>query len=149
MPDRVLSIRRLASLATPVGAAARGGSEQGRIARVENAAIRIEDGRIAFAGGDDEYAARFGDTPREGEVVLDGRGKTALPGFVDAHTHLPWAGFRETEFNERLKGATYAEIAARGGGIVSTVAATRAATQDELAAKVRARLDRMLLHGTT
>jgi imidazolonepropionase len=81
--------------------------------------------------------------------VLDGRGKTGVPGFVDAHTHLPWAGFRESEFNERLKGRTYAEIAASGGGIVSTVAATRRASEEELAANVRARLDRMLLHGTT
>ncbi len=81
--------------------------------------------------------------------MLPGRGKTAVPGFVDAHTHLPWAGFREGEFNERLKGRTYAEIAASGGGIVATVAATRRAGVRELAALVRARLDRMLLHGTT
>jgi imidazolonepropionase len=72
-----------------------------------------------------------------------------VPGFVDAHTHLPWAGFRESEFNERLKGRSYAEIAASGGGIVSTVAATRRASEEELAANVRLRLDRMLLHGTT
>ena len=68
---------------------------------------------------------------------------------MDAHTHLPWAGFRESEFNERLKGATYAALAAAGGGIVSTVAATRRASEEELAGNVRARLDRMLLHGTT
>ena len=84
-----------------------------------------------------------------GETVLDGRGRTAVPGFVDGHTHLPWAGFREEEFNERLKGRTYAEIAAAGGGIVATVAATRRASEEELAANVRSRLDRMLLHGTT
>ncbi len=72
-----------------------------------------------------------------------------MPGFVDAHTHLPWAGFREEEFNDRLKGRTYAEIAASGGGIVATVASTRRASEEELAANVRARLDRMLLHGTT
>jgi imidazolonepropionase len=149
VPDHLLSIRHLASLATPAGASARRGAEQGRITRVENAALRIEDGRIAFVGTDDELATRYGEAPRVGEVVLDGRGKTALPGFVDAHTHLPWAGFRETEFNERLKGATYAEIAVRGGGIVSTVAATRAASEEELAANVRSRLDRMLLSGTT
>src|SRR5205085_10263109 len=113
------------------------------------AAIRIEGELLAFVGTDDEYAARYGDAPAEGEVVVDGRGQTALPGFGDAHTHLPGAGFRETEFNERLKGVTYAEIAARGGGIVSTVGATRAAPEEELAANVRARLDRMLRHGTT
>jgi imidazolonepropionase len=91
----------------------------------------------------------YGDRPAPGETVLDGSGRTVLPGFVDPHTHLPWAGLRESEFNERLKGRTYAEIAAGGGGIVSTVAATRAAAEDELAALVRSRLDRMLLHGTT
>src|SRR5204863_5700374 len=90
-----------------------------------------------------------GRAPDAGVVVLEGRGKPAIPGLVDAHTDPPWAGFRETEFNERLKGATYAEIAARGGGIVSTVAATRAATLEELTANVRVRLDRMLIHGTT
>lgn len=72
-----------------------------------------------------------------------------MPGFVDAHTHLPWDGFREDEFDRRLKGETYAEIAASGGGIVATVAATRAASVETLAANVKARLDRMLAHGTT
>jgi imidazolonepropionase len=91
----------------------------------------------------------WGEAPARDETVLDGRGKTAVPGFIDPHTHLPWAGFREEEFNERLKGRTYAEIAAAGGGIVATVAATRRATEEELATNVRSRLDRMLLHGTT
>jgi imidazolonepropionase len=146
---RVLSVRGLASLATPLGGAARAGGEQARILRVPDAALRIENGAITFAGTDAAYAARFGDAPAPGETVLDGRGKTAVPGFVDAHTHLPWAGFRETEFNERLRGATYPEIAAKGGGIVSTVAATRAASEETLSANVCARLDRMLLCGTT
>lgn len=145
----VLTIRHLASLATPVGSSARRGDEQGKIRRVSNAAIRIQDGRIAFAGSEEEFVARYGEAPPREEPVLDGRGKTALPGFVDAHTHLPWSGFREFEFNERLKGRTYAEIAAAGGGIVRTVADTRRASEAELAANVRARLDRMLFHGTT
>ena len=72
-----------------------------------------------------------------------------MPGFVDAHTHLPWDGFREDEFNRRLKGETYAAIAAAGGGILATVSATRAASEETLAANVRARLDLMLRHGTT
>jgi imidazolonepropionase len=116
---------------------------------VRDAAIRIENGTIVFAGPDEAFVRAFGDAPAAGETVLDGRGKTAVPGFVDAHTHLPWAGFRESEFNERLKGATYAAIAAAGGGIVSTVESTRRASEEELTANVRARLDRMLLHGTT
>ncbi|HQR46752.1 MAG TPA: imidazolonepropionase [Thermoanaerobaculia bacterium] len=114
-----------------------------------DAALRIESGTVVFAGTDEAFVRTYGEAPAAGETVLDGRGKTAVPGFVDAHTHLPWAGFREGEFNERLKGGTYAGIAAAGGGIVSTVEATRRAPEEELAANVRARLDRMLLHGTT
>jgi imidazolonepropionase len=116
---------------------------------VKDAALRFEGGRVAFAGRDADFVTRFGESPTVGETVLDGRAKTAVPGFVDAHTHLPWEGFREDEFNRRLKGETYADIAARGGGIVATVAATRAASEETLAANVKARLDRMLAHGTT
>lgn len=104
---------------------------------------------IVFAGSDAEFVRLYGEAPAREETVLDGRGRTAVPGFVDAHTHLPWAGFREDEFNRRLKGETYSGIAASGGGIVATVAATRAASEETLAANVRARLDRMLAHGTT
>jgi len=104
---------------------------------------------IVFAGSDADFVRLHGEAPMPAEVVLDGRCRTAVPGFVDAHTHLPWEGFREDEFNRRLKGETYAGIAASGGGIVATVAATRAASEETLAANVRARLDRMLAHGTT
>lgn len=116
---------------------------------MRDAALRIEGGVVVFAGAEEAFVRAFGEAPARGETVLDGRGRTAVPGLVDAHTHLPWAGFRESEFNERLKGKTYAEIAAAGGGIVATVAATRRASEEELAANVRLRLDRMLLHGTT
>lgn len=141
----VLAVRGLASLATPTGARARTGGDQGRITRIEGASVRIEDGVFTFVGTDDAFVRRFGDR----EPFVDGKGKTALPGFVDPHTHLPWAGFREGEFNQRLKGKTYAEIAAGGGGIVATVDATRRASVEELSSNVAARLDRMLLHGTT
>jgi imidazolonepropionase len=116
---------------------------------VKNAALRIEDGRVTFAGSEEDFVRRYGDSPAPGERVLDGIGRTALPGFVDPHTHLPWAGFREGEFNERLKGRTYAEIAASGGGILATMKETRCAPEERIAENVRARLDRMLLHGTT
>ncbi len=104
---------------------------------------------IVFAGADADFVRLHGEAAAREETVLDGRNRTAVPGFVDAHTHLPWEGFREDEFNRRLKGETYAGIAASGGGIVATVAATRAASEETLAANVRARLDRMLAHGTT
>jgi imidazolonepropionase len=116
---------------------------------VTDAALRFEHGRIAFAGTDTEFVRCYGEAPVPGETILDGRGKTAVPGFVDAHTHLPWEGFREDEFNRRLKGETYAGIAAAGGGIVATVEATRAASVETLASNVKTRLDRMLAHGTT
>ena len=132
-----------------MGTAACGGAAQGAIRRVTRAALRFENGRIAFAGTDTEFVRRYGEAPVPGETILDGRGKTAVPGFVDAHTHLPWDGFREDEFNRLLKGETYAGIAASGGGIVATMEATRAASLETLAANVRQRLDRMLVHGTT
>jgi imidazolonepropionase len=149
MPREILSVRRLSQLATPEGRGALSASAQGKVRRFSNAALRFEDGRVAFAGSDAEFSRLYGESPAPFETVLDGTGKTAVPGFVDAHTHLPWAGFRENEFNERLKGRTYAEIAASGGGIVATVEATRRASEEELTANVRCRLDRMLLHGTT
>ena len=86
---------------------------------------------------------------RPGGITIDASGRTVLPGFVDAHTHLPFAGWREREFDERLRGATYSEIAARGGGILSTVERTRAMPLDELTAHVLRRLDGMLALGTT
>ncbi|HEX5854105.1 MAG TPA: imidazolonepropionase, partial [Thermoanaerobaculia bacterium] len=116
---------------------------------MRDAALLVENGVVVFAGTDAQFVRRFGEAPVAGETVLDGGGKTAVPGFVDAHTHLPWDGFREDEFNRRLKGETYAGIAASGGGILATVAATRAASEETLAGNVRARLNRMLRHGTT
>jgi imidazolonepropionase len=142
-----LLVTHLAELATPLGTAARAGGEQGRVARVPDAEILCRGGRIVFAGPRAERERRFGalpETPR-----LDGGGGTALPGLVDAHTHLPWAGTRESEFVERLAGTSYEEIAARGGGILSTVRATREASRDALVANVLRRLDRMLACGTT
>src|SRR5207245_327592 len=82
-------------------------------------------------------------------LEIDATGRTVLPGFVDPHTHLPFAGSREEEFVERLSGATYESIAARGGGILSTVEATRRASIEELVELGKRRLNRMLLHGTT
>jgi imidazolonepropionase len=82
-------------------------------------------------------------------VVLDAEGAAVVPGFVDAHTHLAFAGDRDDEIRRRLAGASYRDIAAAGGGIVKTVAATRAASADGLADSIRERLDEMLLQGTT
>ena len=85
----------------------------------------------------------------EGAARIDGAGLVALPGFVDAHTHLPFAGDRAEEFSLRLKGWTYQQLAEKGLGIKTTVRATRRASLEELTALCLDRLDRMLLHGTT
>jgi imidazolonepropionase len=81
--------------------------------------------------------------------VIDAQGRCVTPGFVDAHTHLVFAGNRAAEFEQRIAGATYQQIAAAGGGILRTVALTRAATEDELLACARRHRDWMLRSGTT
>jgi imidazolonepropionase len=80
---------------------------------------------------------------------VDGKGLVGLPGFVDSHTHLPFAGTREQEFVLRLKGYTYQQLAEKGMGIQTTVKATRQASKEELVSLCLSRLDRMLLHGST
>lgn len=144
-PD--LLVHNLAEVATPEGTTPRCGADQARIQRLRGAEVLCRGGRIAFVGLPEERLRLFGDLPAAER--LDGRGGTLVPGFVDPHTHLPWAGSREEEFAARLAGKTYQEIAAAGGGILSTVAATRRASEEELAARVRRRLDLMLAHGTT
>lgn len=143
----MLLIHNLAEVATPEGTEPRRGSDQGRIRRLAGAEVLCRAGRIAFVGTPDERRQLFGELPDAER--LDGRGGTLVPGFVDAHTHLPWAGSREEEFAMRLAGRTYQEIAEAGGGILSTVAATRQATEEELVALVRRRMDQMLACGTT
>jgi imidazolonepropionase len=142
-----LAVLGISELATPLGSTALAGAEMGRLRVVEGAAVACHDGEIGFVGAERDYRQAV-------ELIADGTqidaaGGTLLPGFVDAHTHLPFAGWREQEFDERLRGATYSEIAARGGGILSTVAMTRAASFEQLTEQVRARLDAMLRLGTT
>ncbi|MFP3939906.1 MAG: imidazolonepropionase [Thermoanaerobaculia bacterium] len=142
-----LLIENLSEVATPVGPGPLRGADQGRVERLRGVEVLCRNRRIAFVGDPEERRRRFGDLPDAGR--LDARGGTLVPGFVDPHTHLPWAGSREEEFSRRLKGATYQEIAAAGGGILSTVAATREAPEEELRRLVARRLDLMLAHGTT
>ncbi|MEM7482301.1 MAG: imidazolonepropionase [Acidobacteriota bacterium] len=142
-----LLIHNLSEVATPVGNGPRSGAHQAAVHRLAGHEVLVRNGRIAFVGTPEERQRQHGDlveTPR-----LDGEGGTLVPGFVDPHTHLPWAGNREDEFARRLAGATYQEIAATGGGILATVHATREASEGELSEKVLRRLDHMLIHGTT
>lgn len=108
---------------------------------IEDAAVLFRDGRVAWVGADR-------DAPLADEVV-DGRGCLGLPGLIDCHTHAVWAGSRAQEFERRLAGASYSEILESGGGILSTVAATRAATEDQLAELCAERLADMRSRGVT
>jgi len=140
-----LLIENAATVATPRGTAAAAGPRQADVHVLRGAVVRCEGASIRFVGDAAEHRRRF---PAPDET-LDAAGGTVIPGFVDPHTHLPFAGYREDEFDRRLAGESYAEIAAAGGGIVATVAATRRAGVDELLALTLARLDRQLLLGTT
>ncbi len=120
------------------------GDALGQLGLIENGAVAIQDGRILAVGPSDELRAAYSHLPQ-----LDAGGRAILPGFVDPHTHVIWAGDRAGEFEARLEGKTYLEILAAGGGILATVRATRAASEAELAGQTRARLQRMLAHGTT
>lgn len=131
-------------LATPLGNSPRASAELGRIDVRADAALAIDGGLVVAAGARADIDARF--TARE---RLDARGGTVVPGFVDAHTHPVFAGTREDEFELRTQGATYVEIAQRGGGILSSVRGVRAASKEELLAGLLVRLDRFLALGTT
>lgn len=112
---------------------------------VRDAAVAVEGGRIAWVGPE----SGLPDAWRHVDEVLDGEGRWLTPGLVDCHTHLVFGGNRALEFEERLGGATYEEIARRGGGILSTVRATRDATEEELAGAAASRLELMARRGLT
>jgi imidazolonepropionase len=143
----VLVLRHCRQLITCAGRAPRRGTDQGRLEVIIDGALATTGERIVFAGPTADLE-RTVTLPGDARVI-DAREWSILPGFVDAHTHAVFAGDRRAELQRRLAGETYASIAATGGGIVSTVTATRAATEDELTAHARARLDRMLAGGTT
>ena len=138
----VVNIGQLVTLAGP--ARPRVGGELSNLAIIRDAAMLIEDGRITALG-------TFSEIKSKGisQAVVDAEGRCVTPGFVDAHTHLVFAGNRAAEFEQRIAGATYQEIAAAGGGILRTVALTRTATEDELLSAARRHRDWMLRSGTT
>ncbi len=140
-----LLIRGAHQVVTPTGSGARRGPELAMLDVRPDAVIRCDDRRIVFVGEASEDQQRFG----AAEETLDVDGCCVLPGFVDPHTHPVWAGSREDEFDRRLHGESYMDIAASGGGINSTVRATRAASSERLLAGTVDRLDRFLTHGTT
>src|SRR5690242_16343082 len=147
MLDADFLIEHATTLLTCAGPAPRRGPSQRDVAGLADATVAARDGRIVFVGPAAE--AERAVTPAPGATRLDGRGHSLVPGFVDAHTHVVYAGDRRDELRRRLAGATYAEIAAAGGGILSTVRATRAASEAALAEQTRGRLAEMLAAGTT
>jgi imidazolonepropionase len=112
---------------------------------IEAGAVGIQRGQIVFAGPEARLPANWG-TPSE---VIDCEGRWITPGLIDCHTHLVYASNRAHEFEQRLAGATYEQIALAGGGILSSVKATRAAGEDELTRQTLPRLDALLAEGVT
>jgi len=136
-------IHSIAQLLTIAGSPQRG-HDLGDLGIIENGAVLIEDDLIGAVGPSNEMRAIYAD-----DEMLNASGRVVMPGFVDPHTHVIWAGDRAAEFEMRIQGKTYMEIMQAGGGIVSTVNKTRAASKEELLAETRPRLERMFANGTT
>lgn len=143
MQIAIVNIGQLITLAGPLRP--RVGAELSNLAIREDAAMLIANGHITATGSYTELKTRI---PSDGNV-LDAERRCVTPGFVDAHTHLVFAGNRAAEFEQRIAGATYQQIATAGGGILGTVALTRAAGEDHLLAAARRHRDWMLRSGTT
>ncbi len=120
------------------------GAALGQLSIIECGAIVVRGGHILAVGPTSEILDRY-----TAPTIIDATGKIILPGFVDPHTHLVWAGDRSAEFELRIRGASYMEIMAAGGGIASTVQATRSAGLETLKSEARPRIQRMLAYGTT
>src|SRR5512133_3009477 len=120
------------------------GKSLGTLGIIENGAVVVRDERIIAVGTTPELRASFPHEP-----PLDANGCVLMPGFVDPHTHVIWGGDRANEVEMKMAGAKYLDILAAGGGIISTVRATRAASIEALIAQTRPRLLRMFAHGTT
>lgn len=120
------------------------GSDLGTLNIIGNGAVLCRDGKIAAIGTSDDLRGAYPDEP-----ALNAGGLVVMPGFVDPHTHLIWSGDRAAEFELRLQGKSYLEILAAGGGILSTVRATRIASLRKLIEETRPRLQSMFKNGTT
>jgi imidazolonepropionase len=141
-----LIIRNASELATPYGSNQKPlvGKQMQTLKIIKNAALAVKDCMIVGVGKTSSVTSAFKATE-----TIEAEGKTVIPGFVDPHTHLVFAGSREKEFETRLKGSSYMDIQREGGGILKTVRETRRATEDELTHNCRRTLDIMLKHGTT
>jgi len=145
--DMVLT--NIGLLATPVGNSARKGAAQREIALIPNAVIGIKDGKIAFVGREQGDAQQAESAQGDATQLIDCGGRLVTPGLVDSHTHLVFGGWRQKELALKLEGKSYLDILKAGGGILSTVEHTRAASEDELVEKGSALLSEMLSFGVT
>lgn len=139
-----LLIHSASQLCVVPGPGPQRGGDLGTLGIIEDGAVAVNAGQIEAVGTTTELRATY--TAKE---TIDARGRCVTPGFVDPHTHIPWAGHRAGEFEQRLQGADYMEILEAGGGIMATVRETRRASLDELVKANVPRLQRMLAHGTT
>ncbi len=137
-------VEKASALLTLSGAGPARGPALGQLGPIENGAMAIDGQTILAVGTTPEIRQSY-----DARQVIDAGGRAVVPGFIDPHTHLIFAGSRQNEFEQRLSGATYQQIMASGGGIMSTVRATRAASMDELVSAALPRLSRFLAHGTT
>ncbi|MGB8956892.1 MAG: imidazolonepropionase [Tumebacillaceae bacterium] len=142
-----LLVTGIGRLVTPPGDYPRFGKEMKQVYELMNAAIAIRDGRIAMLGAEEDVRAELAGA--EIAETLDVGGRLVTPGLVDPHTHLVHGGSREHELAMKRSGVPYLDILAQGGGILSTVKATRAASEEDLYDKARRSLDEMLLNGVT
>lgn len=135
-------ITNIGLLATPRGHSARRGTQQGDVTLLRKAWVELCGETIAAVG-------QGTPAPAEGDRVIDAGGRLVTPGLVDAHTHLIFGGWRQNELGQKLRGVPYLDILAQGGGILSTVRATRAAAEEQLAQKAAEALAEMLRMGVT
>lgn len=145
-PDYTV-VRNIKQLATPItnGKPFLRGREMREIATVDNAALAVQSDTIEWIGRDTDLPYHY----TENANIIDGSGLVALPGFVDMHTHMVFGATREEEFAMRCSGATYQEIAAKGGGINNTVRTTRESDKSQLRKQTMRFLDKMIRHGST
>jgi imidazolonepropionase len=146
-----LIIKNASEVVTCSGFSAKQGKEMSELGIIADGTVVIRGGKITQVGPTSEVLSRFkasGEDSGRFETV-DASGKAVLPGFVDSHTHLVFGGYRADEYSWRLKGDSYMDILQRGGGILSTVRATRGAAREELIQSGLKRLDSMLAFGVT
>ena len=139
-------LKNFQQIATPIGFEAKKGKDMQKILVISDASIVIENEKIDFVGKTEEMHKLYNEKDYQ---VIDMTGKTAIPGFVDSHTHFIFGGYRADEFGMRLRGKSYMEIMDAGGGIASSVKDTRKASLEELTEAGEKRLLSMLSYGVT